>query len=97
MRFLSQCIEDTLIDMFARLRKLFRRTNVDERETRERRKGAGLSSESNEGQRRWSWRMWSKYWEVDIDLPGRVARAGLSSKFQFFTFTEYCGCYLGTE
>ncbi|XP_052028774.1 disks large homolog 5-like [Apodemus sylvaticus] len=44
--------------MFARLRKLFRRTNVDGRETRERRKGAGLSSESNEGQRRWSWRMW---------------------------------------
>ncbi|XP_052028753.1 disks large homolog 5-like [Apodemus sylvaticus] len=44
--------------MFARLRKLFQRTNVDGRETRERRKGAGLSSESNEGQRRWSWRMW---------------------------------------
>ncbi|XP_052028760.1 disks large homolog 5-like [Apodemus sylvaticus] len=58
LRFLSQCLEDTLIDMFARLRKLFRRTNVDGRETRERRKGAGLSSESNEGQRRWSWRMW---------------------------------------
>ncbi|XP_052028757.1 disks large homolog 5-like [Apodemus sylvaticus] len=58
LRFLSQCLEDTLIDMFSRLRKLFRRTNVDGRETRERRKEAGLSSESNEGQRRWSWRMW---------------------------------------
>ncbi|XP_052028341.1 disks large homolog 5-like [Apodemus sylvaticus] len=58
LRFLSQCLENTLIDMFARLRKLFRRTNVDGRETRERRKEAGLSSESNEGQRRWSWRMW---------------------------------------
>ncbi|XP_052028345.1 disks large homolog 5-like [Apodemus sylvaticus] len=58
LRFLSQCLEDTLIDMFARLRKLFWRTNVDRRETRERRKEAGLSSESNEGQRRWSWRMW---------------------------------------
>ncbi|XP_052028764.1 uncharacterized protein LOC127677813 [Apodemus sylvaticus] len=56
--FLSQCLEHTLIDMFARIRKLFRRTNVDVREIRERRKEAGLSSESNKGQRRRSWRMW---------------------------------------
>ena len=72
LRFLSQCLEHTLIDMFAQIR-LFQRTNVDAREIRERRKEAGLSSESNEGQRRWSWRMWSKYWEVDIELPARVA------------------------
>ena len=72
LRFLSQCLEHTLIDMFAQIRQLFQRTNVDAREIRERRKEAGLSSESNKGQRR-SWRMWSKYWEVDIELPTRVA------------------------
>uniref|UniRef100_F6YJZ8 Spermatogenesis associated glutamate (E)-rich protein 1H n=2 Tax=Mus musculus TaxID=10090 RepID=F6YJZ8_MOUSE len=44
--------------MFARLCNLFGRASVDGRETRERRKGAGLPSESNEGRRRWTWRMW---------------------------------------
>ena len=73
LSFLSLCLEDTLIDMFARLRKLFRRTNVDGRETRERRKEGGLSPERNEGRRRWSWRIWSKSWEVDTELPARVA------------------------
>ena len=50
LRFLSQCLEHTLIDMFAQIRQLFQRTNVDAREIRERRKEAGLSSESNKGQ-----------------------------------------------
>uniref|UniRef100_L7N2A2 Spermatogenesis associated glutamate (E)-rich protein 1J n=1 Tax=Mus musculus TaxID=10090 RepID=L7N2A2_MOUSE len=44
--------------MFARLCNLFGRVNVDGREARERRKGAGLPSESNEGRRRWTWRIW---------------------------------------
>uniref|UniRef100_L7N284 Spermatogenesis associated glutamate (E)-rich protein 1D n=1 Tax=Mus musculus TaxID=10090 RepID=L7N284_MOUSE len=44
--------------MFARLCNLFGRANVDGREARERRKDAGLPSESNEGRRRWTWRMW---------------------------------------
>ena len=52
---------------------------MDGRETRERRKDAGLPSESNEGRRRWTWRMWSKSWEVDVELPGR---GGLSWPFQ---------------
>ncbi|XP_052028758.1 disks large homolog 5-like [Apodemus sylvaticus] len=43
--------------MFARLRKLFGRAREDGRETRERRKETALSSESNEGRRRWSWGM----------------------------------------
>ncbi|XP_021040922.1 disks large homolog 5-like isoform X2 [Mus caroli] len=37
--------------MFAPLKNLFRRASVDEREARERRKDAGLPSESNEGRR----------------------------------------------
>ena len=57
--------------MFARLCNLFGRVNVDGREARERRKEAGLPSESNEGRRRWTWRIWSKSWEVDVELPGR--------------------------
>uniref|UniRef100_A0AA74KT21 Spermatogenesis associated glutamate (E)-rich protein 1K n=1 Tax=Mus musculus TaxID=10090 RepID=A0AA74KT21_MOUSE len=44
--------------MFARLCNLFGRVNVDGREARERRKDAGLPSESNEGRRRWTWRIW---------------------------------------
>ncbi|NP_001296950.1 uncharacterized protein LOC545728 [Mus musculus] len=44
--------------MFARLCNLFGRASVDGRETRERRKDAGLPSESNEGRRRWTWRIW---------------------------------------
>ncbi|XP_052028767.1 disks large homolog 5-like [Apodemus sylvaticus] len=43
--------------MFARLRNLFGRAREDGRETRERRKETALSSESNEGRRRWSWGM----------------------------------------
>ncbi|XP_052028763.1 disks large homolog 5-like [Apodemus sylvaticus] len=43
--------------MFSRLRKLFGRAREDGRETRERRKETALSSESNEGRRRWSWGM----------------------------------------
>ena len=39
-----------------------------------------LSSESDEGRRRWSWRMWSKYWEGIIELPARVTLASLSSR-----------------
>ncbi|XP_052028780.1 disks large homolog 5-like [Apodemus sylvaticus] len=56
--------------MFARLRKLFRRTSMDGRETRERRKEAGLSSESSERQRRWSWRMWRA--DRQISSPATV-------------------------
>ncbi|XP_052028772.1 disks large homolog 5-like [Apodemus sylvaticus] len=41
--------------MFARLRKLFGRERVNAREDRERKKETSLSSESNEGQRSWSW------------------------------------------
>ena len=52
---------------------------MDGRETREGRKDAGLPSESNEGRRRWTWRMWSKSWEVDVELPGR---GGLRWPFQ---------------
>uniref|UniRef100_L7N294 Spermatogenesis associated glutamate (E)-rich protein 1F n=2 Tax=Mus musculus TaxID=10090 RepID=L7N294_MOUSE len=44
--------------MFARLCNLFGRANVDGREARDRRKDAGLPSESNEGRRRWTWRIW---------------------------------------
>lgn len=44
---------------------------MDVTETREKRKEAGLSSESNEGRRRWSWGMWSKSWAVDVEYPGR--------------------------
>jgi hypothetical protein len=57
--------------MFARLCNLFGRASVDGRETRERRKDVGLPSESNEERRRWTWRMWSKSWEVDVELTGR--------------------------
>ncbi|XP_052028765.1 disks large homolog 5-like [Apodemus sylvaticus] len=46
------------MNMFAKLCKHFGRVNVDGRETRERRKEVGLSSESNEGLRMRSWRMW---------------------------------------
>ena len=70
-RILTQCLATRLVNMFARLCNLFGRASVDGRETRERRKGAGLPSESNEGRRRWTWRMWSKSWEVDVELPGR--------------------------
>ena len=52
---------------------------MDGRETREGRKDADLPSERNEGRRRWTWRMWSKSWEVDVELPGR---GGLSWPFQ---------------
>ncbi|EDL32216.1 mCG115718 [Mus musculus] len=38
--------------MFSRLSNLFGRASVDGREARERRKEAGLPSESNEGPRR---------------------------------------------
>jgi hypothetical protein len=57
--------------MFSPLSNLFGRASVDGRESRERRKDAGLPFESNEGRRRWTWRMWSKSWEVDVELPGR--------------------------
>ena len=52
---------------------------MDGRETREGRKDADLPSESNEGGNMWTWRMWSKSWEVDVELPGR---GGLSLPFQ---------------
>lgn len=52
---------------------------MDGRETREGRKDADLPSESNEGRRRGTWRMWSKSWEVDVELPGR---GGLRWPFQ---------------
>jgi hypothetical protein len=57
--------------MFSRLSNLFRRASVDGREARERREDAGLPSESNEGTRKWTGRMWSKSWEVDVELHGR--------------------------
>ncbi|GAB1289376.1 Spermatogenesis-associated glutamate (E)-rich protein 4C [Apodemus speciosus] len=57
LRFLSRAPEDKSIDMFARLRNLFRRARVDGRETRGEEKETALSSESNEGRRRWSWGM----------------------------------------
>nr|BAB24683.1 unnamed protein product [Mus musculus] len=44
--------------MFSRLSNLFRRASVDGREARERREDAGLPSESNEGTRKWTGRMW---------------------------------------
>ncbi|XP_034375334.1 disks large homolog 5-like [Arvicanthis niloticus] len=44
--------------MLSRLRRVFGRADLDEIETRERQKVAGLSSGNNEGRRRWSWRMW---------------------------------------
>ncbi|XP_028611557.1 disks large homolog 5-like [Grammomys surdaster] len=46
------------LDMISRLRRLFGRAEMEVTETRERQKVAGLSSESNEGRRRWSWGMW---------------------------------------
>jgi hypothetical protein len=49
LRFLSLCLDSTLMDMFAQLSKHFRKASVDGRETREGRKDAGLPSESNEG------------------------------------------------
>lgn len=57
--------------MFTRLRRLFQRERVDVTERRERRKEAVLPRESNEGRRRWSWRMWRKSWAVDVESPGR--------------------------
>lgn len=79
LRFLSQRLDIAVMALFARLCRLFQRANVDGRETREGRKDADLPSESNEGRRRWTWRMWSKSWEVDVELPGR---GGLSWPFQ---------------
>ena len=70
-RILTQCLATRLVNMFARLCNLLGRASVDGRETRERRKDAGLPSESNEGGNMWTWRMWSKSWEVDVELPGR--------------------------
>ena len=46
--------------MFAQLSKLFRRERVDGRDTREKEKETGISSESNEGQRKWTWSMQSE-------------------------------------
>ncbi|XP_076562384.2 uncharacterized protein LOC143433951 [Arvicanthis niloticus] len=43
--------------MFSRVRRFFRRGEVDMTERREKEE-AGLSAESNEGRRRWPWRMW---------------------------------------
>lgn len=49
LRFLSQRMDIAVMALFARLCRLFQRTNVDGRETREGRKDADLPSESNEG------------------------------------------------
>nr|XP_034374772.1 disks large homolog 5-like [Arvicanthis niloticus] len=43
--------------MFSRVRRCFRRSEVDMTEMREKRKETG--GRSNEGRRRWSWRMWN--------------------------------------
>ncbi|XP_028640255.1 disks large homolog 5-like [Grammomys surdaster] len=44
--------------MISRLRRLFGRADMEVTENGERQKVAGLSSESTEGRRRWSWGMW---------------------------------------
>uniref|UniRef100_A0A8C6IAS9 Spermatogenesis associated glutamate (E)-rich protein 4B n=1 Tax=Mus spicilegus TaxID=10103 RepID=A0A8C6IAS9_MUSSI len=55
--------------LFARLCRLFQRANVDGRETREGRKDAGLPSESNEGRRRWTCRMWMAHRQTTSPVP----------------------------
>ena len=56
------------MNMFAKLCKHFGRASVDGRETRERRKEVGLSSESNEGLRMCLGGMWIKYWERKLSF-----------------------------
>ncbi|NP_083652.2 spermatogenesis associated glutamate (E)-rich protein 4a [Mus musculus] len=62
--------------LFARLCRLFQRANVNGRETREGRKDANLPPESNEGRRRWTWRMWMAHRQTTSSVP-------VTSKKQF--------------
>ena len=68
LKILRQFVKDTLMDMFARLSKHFWRASVDRRETRERKKRAGLAPESNEGLKMWFGVMWIKYWEWKLSF-----------------------------
>lgn len=70
---LSQCLDDLGMDMGADLRHHYGRVKVDCRENTEKRKEADLTSQRNEGERRWSWGMWSMSWQVVIEDPVRVA------------------------
>ncbi|NP_775092.3 spermatogenesis associated glutamate (E)-rich protein 2 isoform 1 [Mus musculus] len=51
---------------------LFGRASVDGRESRERRKDAGLPFESNEGRRRWTWRMWRAHRQTSSTAPDLI-------------------------
>lgn len=54
-------------DMFSSLCKRFRRVTFDSGESRG--KEFGLSSKSDDGQRKRFWGMWRKFWAVYVELP----------------------------